>query len=63
MPPMATEIAMRIPGTIPENERNGGGDRLVVPSALHKNFPEAVRKELMTLGAFMETVKILLHNY
>ena len=38
-------------------------DRLVTPSALHKNFPEAVRKELMTLGTFMETVKILLHNY
>ncbi|MGD1189645.1 hypothetical protein AAGI16_25100, partial [Escherichia coli] len=37
--------------------------RLVTPSALHKNFPEAVRKELMTLGTFMETVKILLHNY
>ncbi|NEG64338.1 restriction endonuclease [Pantoea agglomerans] len=29
------------------------GVRLVVPSSLHKKYPEAVRAELMTLGAFI----------
>ena len=59
---MATEIATRIPGTIPENERSGGRIDLL-RLLLYIKIPEAVRKELMTLGTFMETVKILLHNY
>ena len=29
------------------------GVRLVVPSSLHKKYPEAVRAELMTLGEFI----------
>ncbi|MEF7218319.1 type II restriction endonuclease [Escherichia coli] len=34
-------------------EMQEAGVRLVVPSSLHKKYPEAVRKELMTLGAFI----------
>ena len=34
-------------------EMQEAGVKLVVPSSLHKKYPEAVRKELMTLGAFI----------
>nr|QJS03203.1 Type-2 restriction enzyme EcoRII [Escherichia coli] len=34
-------------------EMRESGVRLVVPSSLHKKYPEAVRAELMTLGAFI----------
>lgn len=34
-------------------EMQAEGVRLVVPSSLHKKYPEAVRAELMTLGAFI----------
>lgn len=34
-------------------EMQAEGVRLVVPSSLHKKYPEAVREELMTLGAFI----------
>lgn len=34
-------------------EMQQAGVRLVVPSSLHKKYPEAVRPELMTLGAFI----------
>ncbi|MDU3075156.1 MAG: type II restriction endonuclease [Pantoea sp.] len=34
-------------------EMQEAGVRLVVPSPLHKKYPEAVRAELMTLGAFI----------
>lgn len=34
-------------------EMQDAGVRLVVPSSLHKKYPEAVREELMTLGAFI----------
>lgn len=34
-------------------EMQAEGVRLVVPSSLHKKYPEAVREELMTLGEFI----------
>ncbi|EHU4109733.1 restriction endonuclease, partial [Escherichia coli] len=34
-------------------EMKDAGVRLVVPSTLHKKYPEAVREELITLGAFI----------
>lgn len=34
-------------------EMQEAGVRLVVPSPLHKKYPEAVREELITLGAFI----------
>jgi hypothetical protein len=34
-------------------EMQDAGVRLVVPSPLHKKYPEAIREELMTLGAFI----------
>ncbi|HID4131207.1 TPA: type II restriction endonuclease [Pluralibacter gergoviae] len=34
-------------------EMREAGVRLVVPSSLHKKYPEAVRNELMTFGAFI----------
>ncbi|MDS7721629.1 type II restriction endonuclease [Pantoea ananatis] len=34
-------------------EMQAEGVRLVVPSSLHQKYPEAVRAELMTLGAFI----------
>ncbi|SAC04760.1 Type-2 restriction enzyme EcoRII [Enterobacter hormaechei] len=34
-------------------EMQAEGVRLVVPSSIHKKYPEAVRAELMTLGAFI----------
>jgi EcoRII C terminal. len=34
-------------------EMQDAGVRLVVPSSLHKKYPEVVREELMTLGAFI----------
>uniref|UniRef100_UPI00298C7B47 type II restriction endonuclease n=1 Tax=Enterobacter kobei TaxID=208224 RepID=UPI00298C7B47 len=34
-------------------EMKDAGVKLVVPSSLHRKYPEAVRGELMTLGAFI----------
>ncbi|EOX8910640.1 type II restriction endonuclease, partial [Citrobacter freundii] len=35
------------------SEMRDAGVKLVVPSSLHRKYPEAVRGELMTLGAFI----------
>ncbi|CCK00638.1 hypothetical protein BN130_3423 [Cronobacter malonaticus 507] len=34
-------------------EMQDAGVRLVVPSSLHKKYPEAIREELLTLGEFI----------
>lgn len=34
-------------------EMQEAGVKLVVPSSLHKKYPEAVRKELISLGSFI----------
>ena len=43
-------------------EMQAEGVRLVVPSSLHKKYPEAVRAELMTLGAFIAELTGLYAN-
>ncbi|WP_148569962.1 type II restriction endonuclease [Leclercia adecarboxylata] len=40
-------------------EMQAEGVRLVVPSSLHKKYPEVVRKELLTLGAFIAELTAL----
>ncbi|WP_304621814.1 type II restriction endonuclease [Pantoea sp. M_9] len=43
-------------------EMQAEGVRLVVPASLHKKYPEAVRAELMTLGAFIAELTGLYAN-